>query len=1330
MIKKLTLFLIFLLLVPLSLSAEDIEVFECTTNVKPNVLFLFDTSASMRKHSVYASQIPAYDHNRTTWGNHSSDEPYKLWYKESESDPLWKRFGWWSEALINFDSISYWKDLKPAVCTPEDQEEGLIENYCSLCSSSGDCSNCNAKEQIWKNGHFDGYLNQYYGDCSNNTPSVFLPPGIYLSDRLVVTKNYINYMAFVDDEMERIRWDTPATMPSGLTDYDLETYNPNRDYYNYYGDGLGYGDYKVEYDLDSNGCLKDENDIVYLNLLQADADEDLLIRKFKFGIAIDNILCDDAKEDLQNYGWTKSKVQEVGISSLKCKWYVIKKLLMTANFLNYIDMQESRRYNGINAVWDVLKSRYNGDELEARFGLMQFDYNWNILWANLGGDLSVPCGASPDQMTRFKEALFGRFDHKSATDTYGQPLNFGSGKIDILKGTPIAESLIEAGLYFAGQNSWFNTYPVPDDFFNNTVDYTTTDAEQNYDAHQAATTSGTCKYRSPILCSTQKNHIVLITDGAPTYDISPKIKNEPFYYYNSSGGITSRTIGNYDPNDGDNPDDPLGSIYQFWADDVAKFLNDSDNIDFSPLDNPQNILTHVITFMMHADEGAYDGNHMASIASNGGTTVPHTARDKGELQTQINEILKGVLMSGTFSSAVTPVRQDDLIYSGNTTFLTSFQIGDGTRGTGNIKQYKRDGDKIKGIDDRTDLEADLMTASGSIVPGIRDLWGVSVTDLNEKIPTEGVAYKLWKRIADLNAGGLDIDSKLLRLADERKIYSSFNSSGSKPVRSILDLAFSATDNIVIKTTSGDTMTGNTLKTFLTNAIYGYGLDWPLGDITHSDIVVTAIPDATDPKNIAASYMFAGANDGMLHCFNVETGREEWTFIPPDFLGTSKLAPLGNNYHGWYVDGGITIFSEMVYFDQAGQVTTNPDEIKLKVKFPKYLIFGERRGGNYYHILNIRDIATTNKPDYIKGISDNDSGQSWSNPRLCQVMDGDDKKTGFLVGGGYDERYDDRSYEKDPSDLPKGRYLAIYDITDGTLIGDKIGSTGVGKITDSVVAARINDIDHDADRVFSTIVAGDLGGNVYRYNADGSGNWSGYKLFSCPEATSILVPDPDVPNATKSVSVPQKIFYAPVINKNPESNKNMVFFGTGDRENPKEYEVNGIYGVEDHPTGGLLPEDLTRFNLTAVFNGADQNNGKVYTRYSLMDLTNVESPKGWYFNLPDADSGEKVISEPIVLGNILIMATNIPVAASADEAYGPCQSKGCDSGTGRVYIINTLRSNFSVKSFGTGTTDPMPQPKIVFDKDSGKVLVSTGDGGLYDPGISVLNGLYWKNNANE
>lgn len=1267
--------------------AEDIDVFsDCDNALPPNVLVIFDTSLSMRNQDVYDDAILDYSHEKTDWGpNMPYDRPYDMMYKEDENVAFWITFGWGK----SWDKI--------------------------------DCAA--AKAELRSKGYFKGELCNASMECKT-----------ICTDKVVVTRNYLNYMDYVEKQMAKISFGSGQA--TGEPGFDRNAYCPTTDYYNYHGDGLGYGDYSVAY-----GQYNRENDHTYTKMG--------MVRPFNIGndiggIKVKNIGCEKVRNDLLANGWATGKIWEIGNSDCVAnwlQWLSFTKLLMTQNFMNYLDMKRSRRYNGIDALYSVIQNRHN----DVNFGIMQFDLGHYFenqavgnltkltIWKSDGGDLSVPCGGT---ISEIKRVLYGHYS--DTTTQYGQPLNFGFAGVlfsDKSKDTPLAESLVEAGLYFGGQPSWFNDYSFPEQFFNTTRPL-----------HAGSTANHS--YKSPIECAQQGNHVIVITDGSPSDDFQAVDISNPheewitkkgFSTYSETGTPQSSVIGNYDDDSDDCWQGFFGcyatSLKQAWLDDVAAFLYDK---DLSPLEGKQSVRTHAISFRMDADAHSANEKLLRDTAKNGHGMYAVT-KNKKDLEDALSMILEGAVQVSTFSSAVTPVRQDDLTYSGDQTLLTTFHVSSGSRGEGNILKFNRDGQVIKGL--KNSVPAPLINGV-KVDENVRDLWSVNAkVDTYTETPDEGVAGVLYKRLSEITvADNSDWSAKLNQVANARKIYGvkTTGGSGNNPRYAVGDLrtlATGTTPEVTIPKADGANYSGDMLKQFLAEEVYGMNLDWPLGHIVHPDVVVAQYPVPGTTKDVYPM-LFVGANDGMLHCFNMATGQEVWALVPPD--QNARLHLLDNTIdHPWFIDGEMVL-----YHDIETKTTGGKTEKKRR---PKTLIFGERRGGYAYHIVDVSRTAepATNAPEYVAMVGGTDVwGQSWSTPRLCQVKvragEGDgSKKIGFLVGGGYDDVQQDKAT---PGTDTRGRFVGIYDLLGAEI--KKISTYGSNSpIEACIVGARIIDHDHDAQRIFSRIYAADLSGNVYHFSdelgKDNDNKWVTKPYASMDNSWALrhLLFRAQYLNRA-NILVKQKIFYAPMYGT--ACNTNMVFAGTGDREKPADKSVvNSLYAVKERWAGVPLTQaDLGFFDIGMPIS----SNGRVesYTERKLDHAGNpvttpadFDTSHGWYFNFPRA--GEKVISEISLLGSLLVFGTYTPPDAASTSLTGGASSRcnasgSCETGTGRIYIVNACAGTFDVKSIPTGARDPMPQPAIIFDKESGKVLISTGDGRVYDPQIPVVRSEYWKSST--
>jgi hypothetical protein len=154
----------------------------------------------------------------------------------------------------------------------------------------------------------------------------------------------------------------------------------------------------------------------------------------------------------------------------------------------------------------------------------------------------------------------------------------------------------------------------------------------------------------------------------------------------------------------------------------------------------------------------------------------------------------------------------------------------------------------------------------------------------------------------------------------------------------------------------------------------------LGAIIHST------PIAVYYEDVNSTRIFAGANDGMLHSFD-QDGNETFAYIPTPVL--PALTAVSNHSEGIlfksFVDGPL----KLIHFDdnKDGMITDGEKA---------YLIFGYRRGANYYTVI---DISVMDDPQFVQHIPV--PGQSWAKPLIFNK--GNDKY--LVLAGGYDSCFD-------------------------------------------------------------------------------------------------------------------------------------------------------------------------------------------------------------------------------------------------------------------------------------------------------------------------------------
>lgn len=227
--------------------------------------------------------------------------------------------------------------------------------------------------------------------------------------------------------------------------------------------------------------------------------------------------------------------------------------------------------------------------------------------------------------------------------------------------------------------------------------------------------------------------------------------------------------------------------------------------------------------------------------------------------------------------------------------------------------------------------------------------------------------------------------------------------------------------------------------------------------SYTDLAYAAFKSSTATR---PGTVYVGANDGMLHAFDADTGNERWAYVPGLMLARMKhLADFnyGSN-HEYFVDGPATVGDACL-----ANCTTTP-------LWATVLVGGYGGGGRGYYALDVSDPLN---PKALWELSANDDGEfgfSFGNPIITKRNDG---TWVVLLSSGYN------------NSSGKG-VLFVVDLASGAIlkkISTGEGSSdagldqgGLGKLEAFVEAAVENNTTHH-------VYAGDLLGNVWRFLID-------------------------------------------------------------------------------------------------------------------------------------------------------------------------------------------------------------------------------------------------------
>lgn len=437
----------------------------------------------------------------------------------------------------------------------------------------------------------------------------------------------------------------------------------------------------------------------------------------------------------------------------------------------------------------------------------------------------------------------------------------------------------------------------------------------------------------------------------------------------------------------------------------------------------------------------------------------------------------------------------------------------------------------------------------------------------------------------------------------------------------------------------------------------------LGDIVNSAIQYVGVPAFGYPSTsyrgfyaantTRAPMVYVGANDGMLHGFEADTGIERLAYVPTSLYRNARLSKLtspdyGNtaNPHAYFVDSTPTIADVCRNSDPNDKVcetTGNASDWKT------ILVGGLGGGGQGIYALNITDPTTFSEANasnlVLWEFTDQNSvdlGYTYSRPavvRLCTSRDTTSSDTPqpclawkwvAIFGNGYNNGDSDGFVSASGF-----AHVFIVDAMTGALL--KKMTTTAAAATNGLNTLAPSDL--DADGVVDVIYGADVAGNVWKFDvAEIATASTAYRLYQ----------------ATTSSGAAQPITTAPEVITHPLGGV-MVLFGTGkyvEASDKNDLAQQTIYGIWDKPPGAAVTTYNDRHNLQqqSLITDSRTANGALYST-STANAVNWSTKLGWYLNLTydGTNPSERVAYDPQVIANVLNLVTIVP---SSDVcAYG-------------------------------------------------------------------------------
>lgn len=813
-------------------------------------------------------------------------------------------------------------------------------------------------------------------------------------------------------------------------------------------------------------------------------------------------------------------------------------------------------------------------------------------------------------------------------------------------------------------------------------------------------------YTSPIQYRCQKNFTIVVTDGLPTYDASFP-NNDP-----ADSADSNRSIPNWDGVDNDGP--RLGGSTEgdsLYLDDIAKFAwdidfktNGTDETGGSYEDDKykqQNMYTYTVGFTV--------ANQMLEDAANYGNGLYLTANNAEQLHDKLVEAMSDIQGKlGASSSAAASggyITAGTKVYQGRLNSENWF---------GQLLAFGVD------TDPASKTYGEILTNNGKPVV----LW-----DAGTLIPASGAR----SIITNTGENGVPF------------LWASFISPDNEPTPEAV--AYFNSNAQLVDYLRGQDVAGFRKRTSLLGDIVNSAPQYVgAPNFRHKDDLETKPYSKFKAANAGRTPMiYVGANDGMLHAFDAETGQEKLAYIPGELLGTIKQL-ANENYqenHKFYVDGTPTVSDAFIGGD-----------------WRTVLVGGLNKGGQSVYALDVtnptvfseKNAASIFKWEFTDE-DDADLGYTYSRPAIVKLNSG---TWAAVFGNGYNNTIADGKVSTTGDAV-----LYVVNLDTGALIKKISTNTGVDK--DPTKQSRPNGlatvapVDLQDDGKIDYIYAGDLFGNMWKFDLSDSDakNWKlDYRIFgTCEEITC-------------SDKKQQPITTRPAVIRHPSGLGRIVLFGTGkylevEDAGVSDGGIQSFYGIWDKdPKNGsrIKKSELQQQEIlvedTFTFTNGDETKFTEPLRVTSNYEVDWDSKRGWYINLnsPHADAdgeGERQVTNSLVRNGRLIFTTMIPsvssdpcvpdgeswimemdAATGARLGYSPFDLNRDYSFTGLDFVTIQIDGvDVKVPSSGRKTEGGNAQtPSVVSGEGAEFKYISTSEGLetiVENPGTGVVGRQSWR-----
>lgn len=467
-------------------------------------------------------------------------------------------------------------------------------------------------------------------------------------------------------------------------------------------------------------------------------------------------------------------------------------------------------------------------------------------------------------------------------------------------------------------------------------------------------------------------------------------------------------------------------------------------------------------------------------------------------------------------------------------------------------------------------------------------------------------------------------------------------------------------------------------------------------------------------NSRANVVYVGANDGMLHGFrsgSYDSTGTTWgtSTIPND--GQEVLA-----YVPYTTYGNLPTYSQVIYPHQYYvDATPGVGDLFYGNKWHTWLVGGLGAGGQAIYALDVTDptqFSTSNASSLVIGEwnsssitcqnqsnCNGDLGYTYGTPVITRFHNG---KWGAIFGNGYNSSTGVASIFVMMVDSSTGG-VSFYEYKTGS--GSTSSMNGIYYTTA---------VDLDSDNVVDYVYAGDLQGNVWRFdltNANPS-SWGVSNYSSSTTVAPLFKSSSSTPITTKLIVTAQRA--------GASNSRVMIYFGTGQKipqtsTTPDSYASGSQYffGVWDWnmsgwngtssstkyasassgPSSGYVGTGSTNLQQQTLSSGNTTTNTGNATISAIGGTSNAavcwvdtkpctsgNTQYGWQFTFPNLNgaSKEQLIYNPQYLYGAIVFSSTIPATNSVYSCTAAVDQ-------GWTYALNPVNGgNFAASVFSNSS----------------------------------------------